>query len=177
VRNSGLPDGRPPLIGLTVSTGGPKTLFLQTLSLHDAPLYRSLVDGLTIAPTNDDVLYASVGMHSLNGGATWSRDGNAGQVLAVHPQFPRVALGSGEGGIWKTRDATATWRKLATLECLRIRNIVIDPQTPANLYALGDFLIGCAPLPFPRTACRAAAPCSGSRACVSRRPIRRFCSP
>ncbi len=246
VRNSGLPDQRPPLIGLTVSTGGPRTLFLQTLSLHDAPLYRSLdgglswspaarglggrmvndmaagaspsriyaatqdglfisvnqgrnwqaaatplrfpkllavpaggavihaadaqgllkstnrgltweetnrglpplwVDGLTIAPANDDVLYASVGMHSLDGGATWSRDGNAAQVLAVHPQFPRVALGSGEGGIWKTRDAAATWRKLATLECLTIRNIVIDPQTPANLYALGDFRIGCAPTP------------------------------
>lgn len=246
VRNAGLPDPRPVLTGLTVSTGEPKTLFLQTLSVHGAPLYRSLdggltwspaarglggravndiaagaspprvyaatydglfistdqgrnwqaaatplrvpkllvvpaggavihaadvqgllkstnrgrtweetnrglpplfVDGLIVAPANGDVLYASVGMHSLDGGATWSRDGNAAQVLAVHPQLPRVALGSDGGSIWKTRDAAATWRKLATLDCLTIRNIVIDPQTPATLYALGDFSIGCAPLP------------------------------
>ena len=245
VRNSGLPDPRPPLTGLTVSTGEPKTLFLQILSLHDAPLYRSLdgvtwspaarglggrtvdgmaagvspsrvyaatrdglfisanqgrswqaaatplrfpkllvvpaggavihaadaqgllkstnrgltweetnrglpplgVDDLIIAPANDDVLYASVGMHSLDGGATWSREGNAAQVLAVHPQFPRMAFGSNGESIWKTRDAGVAWRKLSTLECLTIRNIVIDPQTPATLYVLGDFSIGCAPLP------------------------------
>jgi photosystem II stability/assembly factor-like uncharacterized protein len=245
VRSSGLPEPRPPLTGLTVSTSGPRTLFLHILGLQDAPLYRSLnggltwspaarglggrtvndmaagaspprfyaatfdglfistnqgrswqaaatplrfpnllavpaggavihaadaqgllkstnrgltweetnrglpplrVDGLTIAPANDDILYANVGMHSLDGGATWSRDGNAAQVLTVHPRFPRVALGSSEGAIWKTRDAAATWRKLAALECRTIRNIVIDPQTPGNLYALGESLIGCGPV-------------------------------
>jgi photosystem II stability/assembly factor-like uncharacterized protein len=246
VRSSGLPEPRPRLIGLTVLTGEPRTLFLQTLGIHVAPLYRSLdggrswspaarglgdrtvgdmaagaspsriyaatfdglfisanqgrswqaaatplryphllvvpagsavihaadaqgllkstnrgltweetnrglpplrVDGLHIAPANDDILYADIGMHSLNGGATWSRDGNAARVLAVHPRFPRVALGSNGGSLWKSRDAAATWRKLATLACLSIKEIVIDPQTPANLYALGDFDIGCVPLP------------------------------
>jgi photosystem II stability/assembly factor-like uncharacterized protein len=103
---------------------------------------------VTVAPSDEEVLYSDLGMHSLDGGETWARDGSAASVLAVHPELPRTALGFGPGAIWRTPNASATWRRLGTVdECVVINRMVIDPQTPTNVYALGSFSIGCAPLP------------------------------
>lgn len=245
VRNTGLPPaGYRQFTGLTVSAGGPKTLFLHLLGFNFPPVYRSLDGGLTwapasrglprgyiydmvaapapqrfyaanqnglfvsanqgktwqamntpllaprrlavsssggaiyaadslglqksvdggakwvdanrglpplwvntlfVAPSSENVLYA-MGMHSLNGGAQWVRNGGSAPILAVHPSQPRVVFAAGEGSLWKSRDAGTTWMELADLGCLVPNRLVIDPRTPSNLYAI-TAPFGCPSIP------------------------------
>ncbi len=104
-------------------------------------------DSMIVAPSSEDVLYLSSARHSVDGGVTWSRNGGGIQVLAVHPQRPRVALGATLGSVWRTLDAGATWLKISSLGCLVPQTLVIDPETPTNVYLTSDAPIECGGAP------------------------------
>ena len=96
------------------------------------------VEALAVAPSDDRVVYLSVGrslderegrvLRSTDGGRTWQRsgerftvDGNAdwrqaGARLAVDPADPDVAyLGTREEGLFRTTDGGRSWRPLSAL--------------------------------------------------------------
>lgn len=114
---------------------------------------RGLVAGpvslLAVAPSDPAALYAVLTeqiqptiARTLDGGATWQAAAMGGipLALAVDPRDPRVAFAAGHGGlIWKTTDAGAVWRRVNGEEtaCASFTDLVIDPQDPDTLYAIG----------------------------------------
>ncbi|HEX2224165.1 MAG TPA: hypothetical protein VHN15_08155, partial [Thermoanaerobaculia bacterium] len=90
VRNAGLPDPRPQLNGLAVSTGGPKTLILHAYD-HNTPLFRSLDGGLTWSPAAN-----GLGRRPVN-------DVAAG---AAPPRFYAAT----DDGIWVSANRGASWQ-------------------------------------------------------------------
>jgi photosystem II stability/assembly factor-like uncharacterized protein len=123
------------------------------------------IQKVLIAPSNEEALYARPELPgllvSLDGGATWSQEGpgtgDRELTMAVHPKEPRTAFAAGvEGGIWRTTNAGASWRRLPPAGgCLSMIELAIDPQTPANLYAGGFSDPACTP--------QTAPPCNGVR--------------
>lgn len=108
------------------------------------------VNHLVIAPSDGSVRYAFKPdlkiLRSLDGGATWLPNGRVPDGLplniAIHPRNPRVAYAGGfHGGIWKTTNAGASWRRVNGEEtaCMDVGNLEIDPRTPSNIYAAGLF--------------------------------------
>ena len=96
------------------------------------------VESLAMAPSDTDVVYASVGssldraegrvLRSDDAGRTWRAggrrfpvDGNArwrqgGERLAVHPTDPDVVLlGTRTEGLWRSDDGGRSWRRLEAL--------------------------------------------------------------
>jgi photosystem II stability/assembly factor-like uncharacterized protein len=117
------------------------------------------VDALAIDPSNPRVLYAGTAaggvFKSTDAGESW-RPASEGlatksvQGLAIDPSHPETVyaatlayVGAG-GGIFKSGDGGATWTS-ANAELNsgdathQFTAVVIDPASPATLYAVGDF--------------------------------------
>ena len=115
-------------------------------------LTGQLVRNLAVASSDPAVLYADIDGLSVrrsdDGGATW-RPADAGLPpddpfddtfeLAVDPRDPRTAFASRHGGIWKTSDGGASWRRTTGPELapLLTRAPVFDPRTSRTLYVTG----------------------------------------
>lgn len=117
------------------------------------------VDALAIDPSNSRILYAGTEaggvFKSTDAGESWrpASEGLATKSvrgLAIDPSHPETVyaatvldVGAG-GGIFKSGDGGATWRSSnAELHSgsatHRFTAVVIDPASPATLYAVGDF--------------------------------------
>ena len=127
-------------------------------------LTGQLVSNLAVAASDPTVLYADIEGLSVrrsdDGGATW-QPANAGLPpqghfdtpfdLAVDPRDPRTAFASRTGGIWKTSDGGASWRRTTGVEFagLSAGAPVFDPRTSRTLYAAGLGSSFPAPPPCP----------------------------
>ena len=57
-------------------------------------------------------------------------------AVAVHPTKPKLIYVATEEAVYKTRDGGTTWARLAEgLSRVRVMNLAIDPQLPANVFA------------------------------------------
>ena len=123
--------------GLTFSSGG----ILSVLSL-------------ALDPLNPNTIYATgntgfVSAKTTNGGASWTSvgfPGGFGNVAAVNPVQDSTVFMAGPFGLWKSVDAGASWHgtNLSGLSDF-IQSLVIDPNTPATMYAGGDGCTGGTP--------------------------------
>ncbi|HBL28776.1 MAG TPA: hypothetical protein DD490_18230, partial [Acidobacteria bacterium] len=158
-RNSGLPEPLPPLTGLTMAPGPPAALFLQILSLHDAPLYRSLDGGLTWSPAAKGLggrtifgLAAGVSPSRVyaateDGLFISSNQGRRWQAAATPLRFPRLLVVPAGGavihaadsqGLLKSTNRGVTWEETNRgLPPLRVESLTLAPATQDVLYATG----------------------------------------
>ena len=57
-------------------------------------------------------------------------------AVAIHPVKPKLIYVATEEAVYKTRDGGTTWARLAEgLSRVRVMNLAIDPQLPANVFA------------------------------------------
>ncbi len=57
-------------------------------------------------------------------------------AVAVHPAKPKLVYVATEEAVYKTRDGGHTWQRLSEgLSRVRVMNLAIDPQLPANVFA------------------------------------------
>lgn len=57
-------------------------------------------------------------------------------AVAVHPLKPKLVYVATEEAVYKTRDRGLTWQRLSEgLSRVRVMNLAIDPQLPANVFA------------------------------------------
>ena len=57
-------------------------------------------------------------------------------AVAVHPTKPKLIYVATEEAVYKTRDGGNTWKRLEEgLSRVRVMNLAIDPQLPANVFA------------------------------------------
>ena len=57
-------------------------------------------------------------------------------AVAVHPTKPKLIYAATEEAVYKTRDGGHTWQRLSEgLSRVRVMNLAIDPQLPANVFA------------------------------------------
>ena len=57
-------------------------------------------------------------------------------AVEVHPTKPKLIYVATEEAVYKTRDGGRSWRRLSEgLTRVRVMNLVIDPQLPANVFA------------------------------------------
>ncbi|MFO0774797.1 MAG: hypothetical protein U0172_09045 [Nitrospiraceae bacterium] len=60
--------------------------------------------------------------------------------IAVHPTKPEILYIATNDAVMKSRDAGATWSKIAPFSARRVTTVAIDPKFPATIYAgtMGD---------------------------------------
>lgn len=122
---------------------------------HSDGLAAVTVNAIVEDPVTPSTLYAATATNgafkSVDGGATWSRINNGiGQTgtrragltaMVLDPSDPdTLYLGTSNAGIFKTTDGGANWAAAnnglsANTIAPRIESLVIDPATPATLYA------------------------------------------
>ena len=57
-------------------------------------------------------------------------------AVAVHPSKPQLVYVATEEAVYKTRDGGRAWKRLSEgLSRVRVMNVAIDPQFPANVFA------------------------------------------
>jgi len=57
-------------------------------------------------------------------------------AVVVHPTKPKLVYVATEEAVYKTRDGGLAWKRLAEgLSRVRVMNLAIDPQLPANVFA------------------------------------------
>lgn len=57
-------------------------------------------------------------------------------AVAIHPVKPKLIYVATEEAVYKTRDGGTTWARLVEgLSRVRVMNLAIDPQLPANVFA------------------------------------------
>ena len=57
-------------------------------------------------------------------------------AVAVHPTKPKLIYVATEEAVYKTRDGGLAWKRLSEgLSRVRVMNLAIDPQLPANVFA------------------------------------------
>ena len=107
--------------------------------------YGGIVNTLVVDPKNPATLYAAspIGgvFKSTDRGVKWARIDNgltdpSAFILAMHPSNPAVLYTGGGSGIFRTVNAGKSWAQISDL--VNVRQIVIDPKTPAILYAVVD---------------------------------------
>jgi len=106
------------------------------------------VTALVIDRSTGSTLYALTSANSIfnvfkstDGGANWKALANiAGvNVLALDPISTSTVYAGTAGGVFKSTDGGGSWASTG-LSGTSIRELVIDPITPSNLYAAGDKL-------------------------------------
>lgn len=143
------------LLGSRAATAG-------TWIPHNEGLRNLTVNGITIAPSQPNVLYIqarSLGVFkSTNGGQTWSKtatfnadrgpgyDHLVRQGPAVHPSDPNTAWTASSGQVYKTTNGGTSWALSSTGTtvngCNGIHGIAIDPGNADHLVA-GTIVAGC----------------------------------
>ena len=149
--------------GVYKTTDGGQT-WKRTLHVNDDTGATELV----MDPTNNKVLYAATyqrrrqqwGMNgggpgsgiwkSMDGGETWAKletgipEGAKGRIgMDIYRANPNVLYAriehATEGGVYRTDDAGATWRKMSSVNPrpMYFSQIRIDPQSDARIYVLG----------------------------------------
>jgi photosystem II stability/assembly factor-like uncharacterized protein len=108
--------------------------------------------GVTVDPTNSDVLYTGIDdvglFKSLDRGATWEpldigleplRQIRISTILVERSNSSIVYAGSGfgAGGLYRTTDAGASWEKSDDVGQLMPEALVPDPRTPGAVWAAG----------------------------------------
>lgn len=92
------------------------------------------------------------GWSALGPGNIEGRDAGRISAIALHPSDPAtIYIGAAQGGVWRTRDAGATWVPLTDGECsLAMGALAIDAVSPDIVYAgtgelhfSGDSYYGC----------------------------------
>ncbi len=106
-------------------------------------------------PTNPNIMYLATGdgeasdtrsigvFKSLDGGTTWTPtalafDASQGRQLSrvsVMPNNPNVVFASGNGGIWRSTDAGASWAQVSTAS---VKDFEFKPTDPNTMYACGS---------------------------------------
>ena len=88
------------------------------------------------------VHYAMVLLMGLTVAAGCGQRSDRVVAVAVHPIKPRIVYIVTEEAVYKTRDGGQTWARVSeSLSRVRVMNVTIDPQFPANIFA-GTFAGG-----------------------------------
>jgi photosystem II stability/assembly factor-like uncharacterized protein len=131
--------------GVFKSTDGGLSWFPINTGLPDITSPDSGSPGLTIDPTNSQIVYVTNGggiFKTTDGGQSWSSI-NTGLTtksvygLAIHPSNPEIIyVGTwGDGVFWSTNGGT-NWQPDNTgLTNLNITGLAFDPSNPSTLYA------------------------------------------
>jgi photosystem II stability/assembly factor-like uncharacterized protein len=100
---------------------------------------------ITYGAASTTTLYACGGdglWSSADDGRTWQAtvDGEGVMAFAQHPTDPDILyISKWDEGIFRSGDGGQTWESRSQgIDLLRVRGIVIDPVTPATLYATTD---------------------------------------
>jgi photosystem II stability/assembly factor-like uncharacterized protein len=114
------------------------------------------VDNLVVASSDPQVVYgtgftylswgwASVLLHSTDGGATWverltpampsSSSHYPLYALGVHPLQPAVVVAGTAGGILRSADSGATWEYVVGSRSVGVKAIVFHPTQPDTVFA------------------------------------------
>ncbi|MEO8053793.1 MAG: hypothetical protein ABI768_01470 [Acidobacteriota bacterium] len=136
--------------GLWASRDGGVTFKWQGLGGGYAVLYELPTRGVVFAPSDPNVVYATVMLKSANGGTTWKPLHEVGlgphpndcYDLAVDPKNPSVlyvGVNDGKGGVQKSTDGGSTWTPLTEglTNYNRGHALAIDPSAPKTVYMGG----------------------------------------
>ena len=123
----------------------------RTWDLSIAGLNSLGARGVTVDPTNPDVLYTGVDdigvFKSLDRGATWEQldlgleplqEIRVSAILVdpSNPSIVYVGSGFGPGGLFRSEDAGASWEKIVEAP-LMVEALARDPRTPGGVWAAG----------------------------------------
>lgn len=115
----------------------------QSWNGASAGLSATVVNGVTVDPTNPSRLYAATNygvFKSTDGGANWRRTGTTGfaYTVAVDPVTPTTIYVGTSFSALKSIDGGDTYQSIffdSTFGFPAIFSLLIDPTTPATLYA------------------------------------------